>query len=549
MAAASWKKVIVSGSIAELNNLSVDNNVNVSGSLNVGPDQQIGQSSAKLSGSFSGSFSGALTSSLSNTNHPNIVSYDVATGTFAYQGTGSFTATSASYAFTASYVNPLTQSVFIDGNLAITGSNNYVAVDEIYSGDAATSSPSNRILTKNTNIGFGGIGDVVIYASTENVVLSAGPGKAVEVTGSLVLGGGATGSFTGSFSGEANASGSFSGSFFGDGGGLTNISASSIVGLQLNQIGSGSATASISPDNGLQINVSTVITGSLTVSGSTGSSFDLNADTFIFTGSMSTSGSLNFTGLSEVSQSYVLAYDAATGQVTYQTAADQATTASYAIEAGKVTNALSQGTGIESFNYDGSSTATVAVSGAAALSANVVTKWSGDAFVDSSITDSANVTINNAGGVLVQTGGLYVTGSSTFHDNLVVQGNFTVQGTASFQNTTNLEVADQFILLNSGSNTFQDSGIVINTGNSANSGSAFFLETAGTTVGTTSQNGRFAVAGNVLPDATAVTAEEYAVTAQINTGAPSAVPQFGGTNLGQGNMFISTDTNDIWIYA
>lgn len=468
MAAASWKKVIVSGSIAELNNLSVDNNVNITGSLNVGANQQIGQSSATLSGSFSGSFQGALTSSLQNVNQPNIVSYDVATGTFSYQGTGSFTATSASYAGTASYINPLTQSVFIDGNLAITGSNNFVAVDVIYDG-SGVDTPGNRILTKNTNTGFGGLGDVVVYASTENIVLSAGGGtKAVEVTGSLIV---------------------------------------------------------------------------------SGSSVDLTVDSVVLTGSLSTSGSVYFTGLTEVSQSYVLAYDSTSGQVFYQTAADQAITASYAIEAGKVTNALSEGAGITLFSYDGSSTATVAVSGAASLSSGSVSKWSGDAFVDSTITDLSNVTINNPGGVLIQQGGLYVTGSSTFHDNLVIEGDLVVQGTASFQNATNLAIADQFILLNSGSSTFQDSGFIVNTGNTANSGSAFFLETAGTTVGTTSQNGRFAVAGNVNPDATTVTAEEYAVTAQINTGAPSAVPQFGGTNLGQGNMFISTDTNDIWIFA
>ena len=39
--------------------------------------------------------------------------------------------------------------------------------------------------------------------------------------------------------------GSFSGSFFGNGGGITNISASSIVGLNLYQIGTGSISASV----------------------------------------------------------------------------------------------------------------------------------------------------------------------------------------------------------------------------------------------------------------------------------------------------------------
>lgn len=431
MAAASWKKVIVSGSIAELNNLSVDNNVNITGSLNVGANQQIGQSSAKLSGSFSGSFSGALTSSLSNTNQPNIVSYDVATGTFSYQGTGSFTATTASYILSSG----------VDGPNGM-----------------------NSILTAS-------------YAAT----------------------------------GDGTFSGSFSGSFAGNGGGLTNVPASGIVGLQLNQIGSGSVTASIAPDLGFRVNTNSQITGSLIVSS------DINS-----------------------------------GGNVVATGANSSLTGSFSGSFVGTTNLpdLTQGDGITAFTYDGSTTATVAVSGAAALTTNIVTKWSGDAFVDSTITDSTNVTINNAGGVLVQAGGLYVTGSTGFHDSVFIEGNLTVAGTASFQHSDNLAIADQFILLNSGSTTFQDSGFVINTGNTGNSGSAFFLETAGTTVGTTSQNGRFAVAGNVQPNATAVAAQEYAVTAIISGSAPGAsVPQFGGTNLGQGNMWVDSSSNDIWIYA
>ena len=131
-----------------------------------------------------------------------------------------------------------------------------------------------------------------------------------------------------------------------------------------------------------------------------------------------------------------------------------------------------------------------------------------------------------------------------------MQGNLTVQGTASFQNVENLNIKDQFILLNSGSSTFQDSGIIINTGNAQNSGSAFFLETAGTTTGTDGLYGRFAVAINILPDATTAAASEYANTTVITGSVPgNAVPQFGGTGLGQGNTWVDTTTGDIYIYA
>lgn len=51
---------------------------------------------------------------------------------------------------------------------------------------------------------------------------------------------------------------------------------------------------------------------------------------------------------------------------------------------------LSEGTGIVPFTYDGNSTTTVAISGAAALTDNIITKWDATdgKFVDSSLTDN-----------------------------------------------------------------------------------------------------------------------------------------------------------------
>ena len=52
---------------------------------------------------------------------------------------------------------------------------------------------------------------------------------------------------------------------------------------------------------------------------------------------------------------------------------------------------LTQGAGITAFTYDGNSPATVAVSGASALSTNRVTKWTGAAFADTTITDNGSI--------------------------------------------------------------------------------------------------------------------------------------------------------------
>ena len=568
---ASWKKVIVSGSDASLASVTTTGNIIATGSL-----------AANSTVRFPG---------LTNVSQASIVGIDVATGQLYYQGTGSFTANSASYALsasyasnastadsatsasyasnastadsatsasyasnastadsatsasyannastadsasyalsasytvnsdTASYVNPLNQKVEISGSLSIltaTGNSFDSNADTfIFTGSLSTTgSVQFTGLTAQSAsylLGIDPTNGNVFYTSTGSVV-SMTSSFAVSASHAENADNAQTASFA--QSGDGSFSGSFSGSFQGNGSGLTNIPASGIVGLNLSQIASGSATASISPDNGFQVNVPTSIDGALAVTGSitAGNIVSTGANSQL-TGSFTGSFAGNFVGTSNLPD-------------------------------------LTQGTGITTFTYDGSTTATVAVSGAAGLTTNTVTKWSGDAFVNSSITDALNVTINNNGGVLVQAGGLYVTGASTFHDDVVMQGNLTVQGTASFQNATNLAIADQFILLNSGSSTFQDSGFIINTGNAANSGSAFFLETAGTTTGTDSLNGRFAVAANVLPDATSVTAVEYANTTVISGSAPgNAIPQFGGTGLGQGNMWVDTATSDIWIYA
>ena len=58
--------------------------------------------------------------------------------------------------------------------------------------------------------------------------------------------------------------------------------------------------------------------------------------------------------------------------------------------------ALSEGSGISAFTFDGSSTQTINISGSVGLTTDTVTKWTGAAFADTSITDDgAVVTITN----------------------------------------------------------------------------------------------------------------------------------------------------------
>lgn len=212
---------------------------------------------------------------------------------------------------------------------------------------------------------------------------------------------------------------------------------------------------------------------------------------------------------------------------------------------------LTESTGIVPFTYSGSLPATIAISGAAALTTNLLPKWTGAGFSNSNITDSGTLVTIGAGatsGVTVSAGGINVTGNSLFNQNVNITGDLTVAGTASFQNTENVLIADKFILLASGSTSLTDGGFIIasSTAPGGASGSAFFIEAASAGV-----YGRFAVAYDVHASSSAVAADEYMVTSKINAGNPSDAtpPTWGSTTNGLGNMWVNSTTSDIFIWA
>jgi hypothetical protein len=524
---ATWKKVIVSGSNAELNSVSITTDASITGSLTT-------SGSVYLKG-------------LSNNSATNIVSIDPTTGQLSYQGTGSFTANSASYATsasqaenansasyatsashavnadTASYVNTLNQAVVISGSLSVnttTGNSFDINADTFaFTGSLSTTgSVSFALPSQSANY-------VVEYDPTTGLLSYVSTGSLSPATASYAESASQAVSASYAISASQATSASFA------------VSASYLKGDSIN-------VNAIYPTSSNAANRIFLESDGM-FAGPVGSLVLYSSTTPLILNAGSGTSAVQITGSLELGQG------GATGSFSGSFHGDGSgltgVTASSAF-------ALSQSTGITAFNYDGSSSATVAISGAADLTNNNLTKWdSAGKFITSSITDSvvSGVVIDTAQGVTIQQGGLYVTGSSTFHDNVTIQGDLTVAGTASFQHANNLAIADQFILLNSGSATFQDSGFVINTGNSGNSGSAFFLETSNTTSGTASQNGRFAVAGNVQPNATTVTAEEYATTTLITGSAPNiaSIPQFGGNLLGHGNMWVDSFNGEIYIYA
>ena len=273
----------------------------------------------------------------------------------------------------------------------------------------------------------------------------------------------------------------------------------------------------------------------------------------IVSGSSAELANLNIDNKLAVSQSIVVTNNA--GVVTQQITGTQAGTFLTGSFSGSFFGSavinlpdLTQGAGIVPFLYDGQTAATVAVSGAAALTNNYLNKWNGHAFVNSNITDDGtSVTVLSAAtnGLTVQAGGTKVTGDSFFYDNLTVQGNITVNGTASFINTENVLVKDKFILIASGSSTLTDAGIIA-AYNVNMTGSAFYLSAA-----STGTYGRWAVAYGAGESTISLTADEFVNTTKINASNPvdATPPTWGSSTNGLGNMWVNSTTSDIYIWA
>ena len=122
--------------------------------------------------------------------------------------------------------------------------------------------------------------------------------------------------------------------------------------------------------------------------------------------------------------------------------------------------------------------------------------------------------------------------------NAVVSGNLTVAGTASFQNTQNLDVADRFIRMASGSTAVGDGGIVVQQDGPAN-GEAFAYDAATT---------RWSTTGSFDPSTEAYTPDSFmSLVVEGGTGidVPTAVV---AKFQKKGNIFVG-DNEDIFIYS
>jgi hypothetical protein len=500
---ATWKKVIVSGSTANLAALQVDNLTSgqvvigggTAGNLSTTAINGTGNIVATTnatglvhSGSFSGSFQGNF---VGTTNLPDLTQ---GTGITAFTYDGAATAT-----------------------VAVSG--------------ASTLSTNN--ISKWTGAAFAN------SSLTDNGTTITGA-TSLQLTGA-----------------NSSLSGSFSGSFFGNGAGLTGVTATfpvtaktdlastdqffindgtnkfvtygnlltDLAGTNLAVEGTDSLTLATTI-TGITSITSTNFTGSLlgnvngTASWATNAVSSLTSSKFTVTDTTSGTGPyyIVFTDGTTGAQlprvdSATLTFNATTNTLTVTSSfANQATSASFASTASFVQNAVSA------------------------------------SFASTVGSIANNVTNNTDNRVLTATGGGTINGESnllfdgttlTVTGNAIITNNLTVQGTASFQNTTNLEVADRFVLFASGSNTTGDGGIVIQQG----------TQNVGELYGYDSATNRWAFTSSFTANVSSFTPAAFITTTEVGTTAPPVAPIYGGASNGLGNIYVRSTTEEIFIYS
>ena len=162
-------------------------------------------------------------------------------------------------------------------------------------------------------------------------------------------------------------------------------------------------------------------------------------------------------------------------------------------------------------------------------------------YVDFSTSNEVNVKINDTERLSVTAAGVDITGNATVSSNLTVTGDLTVAGTTTEVQTTNLNVEDKFILLNSGSSTATDeSGIIFGGANgSANTGTALIWNGD-----YNSNDGRLAISNTVASNATSATVNYYIAGVFDGNVADAATAQADH----RGNIRVDS-SNDIFIYV
>jgi hypothetical protein len=373
-------------------------------------------------------------------------------------------------------------------------------------------------------------GSVVIGGGANNLTTTA-----INGTGTIVATTGASGlSHSGSFSG------SFQGSFTGL---ITSASFATSASYAL--------SASFATSASFAVSASRAISASFATSASSAVSASFAPNIYNSNGALNSARLVDLNGQD-------LTFDADGGDFIIISNPNN-TVSIEALTTGSAPNLIFQtpGNGKLYTSPTSSFTASFAISASRAVSASRADTANTASYVLQAVSASFASTASSIGNaitnnvndyILTATGGGSINGEAnlrfngttlTVTGNEVITGNLTVQGTASFQQTTNLEVADRFILLASGSNTTGDGGLVIQQA----------TQNVGELFGYDSAVNRWAFTSSFTASQPSFTPAAFITTTEVGTIDPPAAPIYGGAGNGSGNIYVNTSTGDVFIYS
>jgi hypothetical protein len=237
---ATWKKVIVSGSNAELNQITA---------------------------------SGGINATLPSSGQANFVAYNSATGQFSYAGTASFTSATASYVTSSNVYGPFGSNSILSASNAATASSTVGTLSAIGTGGISLSTAFNgstgSTIALNGYAGFTSNGILKWNGSSLANSSLTDDGTTISTAASIQAGGSnsiLTGSFSGSFVGALTGTASFATSA--SQAGVVASIASNVTNNTNNYILTATGGGSINGESNLSFDGSLLtVTGNATITG------------------------------------------------------------------------------------------------------------------------------------------------------------------------------------------------------------------------------------------------------------------------------------------
>jgi hypothetical protein len=396
---------------------------------------------------------------------------------------------------------------------------------------------SNRVATQTLGTG------VATFLSTPSSANLAAAVTDETGTGTLVFS--ASPTFTGAVTASIiSASSGITGSLFGTSSWATNaLTASNIFPAITNNTDNRVLTATgggtINGEANLTFDGSTLTnSGATTLTGRLTANGAITTTTITASGAISSSAGLLGTTLTATGNATI----GGTLGVTGATTLTGALTGSAISASGNISGSTLHITGNETIGGSSTIAGTLQVTGNTTLTGDLAVNG-GDITTTSTTFNLVNgtaTTVNFAGGASTALNIGNTSGTTTFASNVVFNKDITVIGTASFQETTNLLVADRFILLASGSGTSPsgDGGIVIQQSGSQGVGEAFGWDATNTL--------RWGITSSFSANQAGFTPDAFmaaVVTAAGTT--PSPATRYNAV----GNIYVSSGDESIWIYS